>query len=101
MPQLPSKVLLKRRKEGDAGSGPPSTLLNGELGFDENEQVLYYGSGNDGRGNALHILPIAGGFTALIKDAQLYAPSTPLTESQDYLIVNINGVEKAIRLFDL
>jgi hypothetical protein len=96
---LPSKILIKRRKEGVAG--PPANLLNGELGFNEVEEILYYGSGDDGNGNATNILPIAGGFTALIKDAELYSPSTPLTESTDYLIVNINGVEKAIKLYDL
>jgi hypothetical protein len=96
---LPSKILIKRRKEGAAG--PPSTLSNGELSFNEVDETLYYGSGDDGNGNATNIIPIAGGFNALIKDAELYAPSTPLTESTDYLIVNINGVEKAIKLYDL
>lgn len=96
---LPSKILIKRRKEGVVG--PPSNLLNGELGFNEVDQVLYYGSGDDGNGNATNIISIAGGFTDMIKNAELYSPSTPLTESTDYLIVNINGVEKAIRLFDL
>ncbi len=96
---LPSKILVKRRKEGAVG--PPSSLLNGELGFNEVDQVLYYGSGDDGNGNATNIISIAGGFTDMIKDAELYSPSTPLTESTDYLIININGVEKAIRLFDL
>ena len=96
---LPSKILIKRRKEGAAG--PPSALLNGELSFNEVDEILYYGSGDDGNGNATNIIPIAGGFNALIKDAELYSPSTPLTESIDYLIVNINGVEKAIKLYDL
>jgi hypothetical protein len=96
---LPSKILIKRRKQGDAGA--PSSLLNGELSFNEVDEVLYYGSGDDGNGNATNIISIAGGFTNLIKDAELYAPSSPLTESSDYLIVNINGTQKAIRLFDL
>lgn len=96
---LPSKILIKRRNQGDVG--PPSALLNGELSFNEVDEVLYYGSGNDGNGNATNIISIAGGFTNMIKDAELYSPSTPLSESTDYLIVNINGVEKAIRLFDL
>ena len=96
---LPSKILIKRRKAGDAG--PPNNLLNGELSFNEVEEVLYYGAGDDGNGNATNIISIAGGFTDMIKNAELYSPSTPLTESTDYLIININGVEKAIRLFDL
>jgi hypothetical protein len=96
---LPSKVLLRRRKTGEPG--PPPTLLNGELSFNEVDEVLYYGSGDDGSGNSTNIIPIAGGFTNMIKDAELYSPAAPLTESTDYLIVNINGIEKAIKLFEL
>lgn len=98
---LPSKVLLKRRKESEEGSGPPSSLLNGELGFDEKEQVLYYGSGNDGAGNALHINPIAGGYVNLLKNAEVISTVTPLPSSTEYLVLNINGTQKAIKLFDL
>ena len=96
---LSSKILIKRRNQGDVG--PPNSLLNGELSFNEVDEVLYYGLGNDGNGNATNIISIAGGFTNMIKNAELYSPSTPLTESTDYLIVNINGIEKAIKLFDI
>ena len=96
---LPTKVLLKRRKEG--GAGPPSALSNGEIAFNEVDQVLYYGSGDDGEGNALTIIPIAGEFTSILKDSELYSPPSPLVQSDDYLIVTINGNQKAIRLFDL
>lgn len=96
---LPSIVRLRRRKEGV--SGPPPSLLNGELAFNEVNETLYYGAGDDGDGNAVSIIPIAGGFTNLIKDAELYSPPAPLSQSNDYLIININGTQKAINLCDL
>ena len=95
------KVLIKRRKENQVGSGPPNSLLNGELGFDEKEQVLYYGSGDDGNGNAININPIAGGFTTILQNSQLSSFPTPLQETNNYLIITINGTQKAIKLYDL
>lgn len=96
------KVLIKRRKENQAGSGPPNTLLNGELAFDEKDQVLYYGSGDDGNGNATNINPIAGGFTELLKDSYyVHNPQNNPQPTDSYLIIKVNGVEKAIRLYDL
>lgn len=96
----PSKYLLKRRKTGNAG--PPSSLLNGELGYNEVDQVLYYGSGDDGAGNATTITPIAGGFTNLLKDSYyIHNPQNNPQPTDSYLIIKINGVEKAIRLYDL
>lgn len=95
-----SRVLIKRRKQGDAG--PPSNLLNGELGFNEVDQVLYYGSGDDGNGNAVNINPIAGGFTTILKDSYyIHNPQNNPQPTDSYLIIKINGVEKAIRLYDL
>ena len=95
-----SKILIKRRKEGAVG--PPSNLLNGELGFNEVDQVLYYGSGDDGNGNAININPIAGGFTNILKDSYyIHNPQNNPQPTDSYLVIKINGVEKAIRLFDL
>ena len=97
---LPSKVLIKRRKQGAAG--PPSVLLNGELSFNEVDQVLYYGSGDDGAGNAVDINPIAGGHTNILKDAYyVHNPQNNPQPTDSYLVIKINGVEKAIRLYDL
>lgn len=93
------KILIKRRKTGAAG--PPSTLLNGELGFNEVNQVLYYGSGDDGSGIATSINPIAGGYTSLLENATLSTFQPPLYQSDDYLIININGTQRAIRLYDV
>lgn len=97
---LPSKVLIKRRKQGAVG--PPSVLLNGELSFNEVDQVLYYGSGDDGAGNAVDINPIAGGHTNILKDAYyVHNPQNNPQPTDSYLVIKINGVEKAIRLYDL
>ena len=49
-------IRIKRR----AGStGAPSSLYNGELAFNENDAILYYGSGNAG-GFATSVIPISG-----------------------------------------
>jgi hypothetical protein len=97
---LPSKILIKRRIEG--AEGPPTNLLNGELAFNEVDEVLYYGSGDDGNGNATNINPIAGGFTAILKDSYyIHNPQNSPHPTDSYLIIKVNGVEKAIRLFDL
>lgn len=49
---------IKRRVTGLAG--PPSTLANAELAFDEVGSTLYYGKGNNGSGVATSIIPIGG-----------------------------------------
>lgn len=93
-----STIKLKRRKSGN--SGAPATLKEGEIAFNEIDQTLYYGSGDDGNGNAVNIISIAGGFTTLLKGSSAQTINTPTSASNDYLLVNINGSVKAIRLFD-
>lgn len=51
-------IKLKRRTTGVAGS-PPS-LKSGEVAFNEVDNVLYYGRGDDGSGNATSIIAIGG-----------------------------------------
>lgn len=51
-------VRITRRLTGLVGA--PSALLNGQLAFNEVDNVLYYGAGDDGAGNALDIRSIAG-----------------------------------------
>ena len=91
-------ILIKRRLQGN--SGPPSLLKNGELAFNEVDQVLYYGKGDNGQGNANNIIPIAGNFTSILKDATVETLSSGVVESQDYLIFNINGNVRALKLYD-
>ena len=51
----------RHRLLGDpAGNGAPTTALTAELAHNENDQILYIGTGNDGAGNATAIVPIAG-----------------------------------------
>lgn len=90
-------ILIKRRRIGP--SGPPNSLHNGELAFNEINKVLYYGLGNDGNGIAQEIIPIAGGFNSLIENATVTTLSS-VSASDDYLIININGQQRALRLFD-
>lgn len=55
---MPSPIRIKRRLAGGS-AGAPSTLLNAELAFNEQDLTLYYGSGDSG-GNATSIIAIAG-----------------------------------------
>ena len=90
-------ILIKRRKVGPVG--PPDSLHNGELAFNEINRVLYYGLGNDGNGVAEEIIPIAGGFSSLIENSTVITLSS-VSASEDYLIINVNGQQRALRLFD-
>lgn len=68
-------IRIKRRLSG--GAGAPATLANAELAFNEVDNTLYYGKGNNA-GQATSIIPIAGagvgGTTVTISDT---APSSP------------------------
>ena len=94
----PQIIRIKRRKSGS--SGPPSSLNEGELGFNEVDDTLYYGKGNDGNGNATSIITIAGKYNEILKDSYISKTET-LTDVNEYLIVKINGKKKAIKLFDV
>lgn len=57
---MANTIRIKRRASG-GGSGAPSTLANAELAFNEQTNVLYYGTGTGGvGGSATSIIPIAG-----------------------------------------
>jgi hypothetical protein len=94
----PKVIKIKRRLNG--ASGPPSTLQNGELAFNEIDNILYYGKNTDSNGNAINIIPIAGEYTNVLKDASIQTITTPLTATDQYLVISVNGVQKAIRLSD-
>lgn len=55
---MSNTIRIKRRAAG-GGSGAPTTLANAELAFNEQTNVLYYGSGVSG-GEAANIIAIAG-----------------------------------------
>ena len=56
---MANQIRIKRRSSSGA-SGAPSSLKNAELAFNEANNVLYYGYGDDGSGNATSIIGIAG-----------------------------------------
>ena len=93
-----SIIKIKRRSDGDAG--PPNILSNGELAFNEVDNILYYGQNSDANGNAVNIISIAGEHTNLLKNASIQNITTPVTPTDQYLVINVNGVQKAIRLSD-
>lgn len=57
---MANTIRIKRRANG-GGAGAPSTLENAELAFNEQTNVLYYGTGTGGAGgSATSIIAIAG-----------------------------------------
>lgn len=57
---MANTIRIKRRAAG-GGAGAPTTLENAELAFNEQTNVLYYGTGTGGAGgSATSIIPIAG-----------------------------------------
>ena len=58
-------IRIKRRLTGV--SGAPSALSNAELAFNEINNTLYYGKGDDGLGNATSVIAIAGDGTFATK----------------------------------
>lgn len=55
---MANPIRIKRRLAGGS-AGAPSSLLNAELAFNEQDNVLWYGSGDSG-GNATSIISIGG-----------------------------------------
>ena len=49
---------IKRRAVGGA-AGAPATLAAAEIAFNEQDETLYYGKGNNGSGVATSVIPIA------------------------------------------
>jgi hypothetical protein len=57
---MANTIRVKRRATG-GGAGAPATLANAELAFNEQTNVLYYGTGTGGAGgSATSIIPVAG-----------------------------------------
>jgi hypothetical protein len=62
---MPNTIRIKRRTSGNTGA--PSTLANAELAFNEVNNTLYYGKGDNGSGGATSIIAIAGDGTFATK----------------------------------
>lgn len=57
---MANTIRIKRRANG-GGPGAPATLANAEMAFNEQTNILYYGTGTGGAGgSATAIIPIAG-----------------------------------------
>lgn len=57
---MANTIRIKRRANG-GGAGAPTTLANAELAFNEQTNILYYGTGTGGAGGtATSVIPIAG-----------------------------------------
>lgn len=69
---MTTQIRIKRRAAGGA-PGAPTTLLNGELAFNEQDDTLYYGKGSGVGSAAASIIAIAGpGKFANIGSAQTW-----------------------------
>jgi hypothetical protein len=55
-----SNILRIKRRVASGAAGAPSSLKNAELAFNEADNTLYYGFGDDGSGNANNIPAIGG-----------------------------------------
>lgn len=67
---MSNTIRIKRRANG-GGAGAPAVLQNAEMAFNEQTNVLYYGTGTGGTGgSATAIIPIAGSgaFVDLVSD---------------------------------
>lgn len=62
---MANTIRIKRRASGAVGA--PAALKNAELAFNEVDNILYYGFGDDGSGNANTVISIggSGGFVTL------------------------------------
>ena len=60
-----ANTLRIKRRAGGGAAGAPSSLKNAELAFNEVDDILYYGKGSDGNGDATTI-PAIGGLGAFV-----------------------------------
>lgn len=79
---MSNTIRIKRRANG-GGAGAPSTLANAELAFNEQTNVLYYGTGTGGAGgSASQVIPIAGnGAFVDLTDAQTIGGTKTFTNT--------------------
>ena len=102
---MANTIRIKRRAAGGA-SGAPSSLKSAEPAYNEQDDTLYYGKGDDGSANATSVIPV-GGKGAFVDrtSAQTVAgvktftdfpvtPSTPPTSS--YEVANKKYVDDSV-----
>lgn len=69
-----------KRRPSTGAAGPPATLAAAEIAYNEKDDTLYYGKGDDGGGIATNVIPIAGpGFGMVIASCSISdtPPSNP------------------------
>jgi hypothetical protein len=74
---MANTIRIKRRAAGGA-AGAPSTLENAELAFNEQDNVLYYGTGTGGAGGSATSVIAIGGSGAFAPTASPSFTGTPL-----------------------
>lgn len=88
---MANTIRIKRRSSGN--SGAPSTLKNSELAYNEVDDVLYYGRGADGSGDAVTIPAIAGpGAFTTLATAQTISGNKTFTGSLNFAGATIDTV---------
>ena len=75
---MANTIRIKRRAAGGA-AGAPSTLANAELAFNEQDNVLYYGTGTGGAGGSATSVISIGGSGAFAPIASPSFTGTPLS----------------------
>ena len=82
---MSNTIRIKRRANG-GGAGAPTSLANAELAFNEQTNILYYGTGTGGAGGtATSVIPIAGSgaFAPLASPAFTGTPTAPTPNPGD------------------
>lgn len=95
--------ILRIRRRTTGQTGAPSSLYNAELAYNEPGNVLYYGFGDNGSGQATSIVPIAGtgAFLGLSANATV---SGNITFSGNHIItgtVSGSGIQSYVTGFRL
>ena len=93
---MANTIRVKRRASG-GGSGAPTTLANAELAFNEQTNVLYYGTGTGGAGGtATSILSIGGNGAFLdLSSTQTIAGAKTFSST---IVGSINGNAATVTL---
>jgi hypothetical protein len=85
---MANTIRIKRRSSSGAAGVSGITAYNGELLYNENDNTLYYGYGDNGSGIASSITPIAGtggfvtiGTTQTISGAKTFSSSVTFTDT--------------------
>jgi len=94
---MSNTIRIKRRANG-GGAGAPSTLANAEMAFNEQTNILYYGTGTGGTGgSATSIIPIAGnGAFADLTSNQTIAGTKTFSSTISGSITGLAGTATAL-----